>query len=429
VNPFTIAPQARASRLLPERAEPDSFDAHIARFGPRPSPESATLIDALKASGLRGRGGAEFPTWIKWRAVRESSLREGGAVVIANAAECEPASLKDQTLLALRPHLVLDGLELALEAVGASRAVIYICRGRGTLRQTIEAALSERRTTRDTTVPIEIVTGPNRYVAGEETAVVARVTGRAAKPSAVPPRPFQSGVSGNPTLVQNVETLAHAAQVARFGPEWFGSVGTRASPGTALLTVTGAVGAPGVLEAGFDETVGAVVERAGGALGEPAALLVGGYFGRWVAAEHVWSVPLDSRLLRIAGAALGTGVIAVLPRGACGTAECDRVLTFLAGESARQCGPCQHGLPAMADLMHSVATGRSRPLPLEQLARWASDVRGRGACRHPDGASLFLASAIDVFGADMRQHVRAGPCRGSEHPPLLPIPETERSWL
>jgi NADH:ubiquinone oxidoreductase subunit F (NADH-binding) len=422
-----VAAETSISRLLPDRLVPEDLDAHLSRFGARPAIEGATLVQALDESGLRGRGGAAFPTGTKWRAVM-ARVPGVQSVVIANAAESEPASIKDRTLLTVRPHLVLDGLEHAAETIGARRAVVYMSRAHADVQRTLSAAIAERRRHADSGVFIEIVSGPNRYVAGEETAVTARVSGRLAKPRVVPPRPFQRGVDGLPTLVQNVETLAHAALIARHGAAWFRSAGTSRTPGTTLLTVTGAVGTGGVVEADASATIAEIVSRCGGVTGEPAAVLVGGYFGRWVAADAVWNRSIDVDSLRAAGATLGAGVLAMLPVSACGVTETDRVLTYLAGQTAGQCGPCHVGLPALAETFHKVAIGRARPPALDLLARWATDVLGRGACRHPDGAVLLLASALQVFAADLRHHVRSGVCRFSGQAPMLPVPETEAGW-
>ncbi len=420
--------EGTANRLLPARPVPEDLDAHLAGFGPRTTVEPAAMIDALDRSGLRGRGGADFPTGVKWRAVGEQARRGGDTVVVANAAECEPASFKDRFLLTYRPHLVLDGLEHAAEAVGARRAVIYTTRSHGDLEAALRVAIRERRRRDDSDRFVEVLVGPNRYVAGEETALISRVSGHLAKPKVVPPRPFQSGVDRLPTLVQNVETLAHAALIARFGATWFRSVGTERSPGTALLTVSGAVRTPGVLEATCDTTIAAIVDRAGGVDEPPAAILLGGYFGRWVAADRIWNRTIDADSLRAAGVSLGTGVLVVAPANTCGITETDRVLTFLASQSAGQCGPCHVGLPAIAETFHRVAIGRARPAALELLTRWSNDVRGRGACRHPDGAVLFLSSAMEVFAADLRHHLKQGACRFSDRPPLLPIPAIEAGW-
>jgi NADH:ubiquinone oxidoreductase subunit F (NADH-binding) len=420
-----VSLHATSERLLPASPAPEDLAEHRRHFGPLAARREEPLITAVGRSGLRGRGGAAFPTSVKWQAVIEHRHGTSQAVVVANGCESEPASLKDRTLLSLRPHLVLDGLELTARSVGAGRSVMYLSRAHAALVHTVRRAVAERGV--EGTMPIEVVTGPARYVAGEETAIVARLNGRAAKPRAVPPRPYADGVWGGPTLIHNVETLAHIALIARNGPEWFRGAGTTASPGTALVTVTGAVRRPGVIEVAFDETVGGIVERAGGATEAPQAVLLGGYFGRWVRADQVWPVQVDGPSLGRLGLSLGTGVIAVLPSSACGVVETDRVASFLAAQSSGQCGPCRFGLAAIADTLHALTVGRGRQQDLERLSRWARDVRGRGACRHPDGASLFVSSAMDVFATDLQQHLRNRPCRGVRTA-FLPTPESDRGW-
>ncbi len=422
MTPATLTP-----RVLPSDGRREDLTAHEAVFGSRPTLDADSVVAALDASGLRGRGGAAFPTGTKWRAVRANALRNG-AVVVANAAESEPASWKDRTLIGLRPHLVLDGLEYAAQTVGARRAIVYTSRARGALRDALAHATAERRRHGGSDLFIEILSGPNRYVAGEETALMARVSGRLAKPHVVPPRPFQSGIDGLPTLVQNVETLAHAALIARLGPDWFRGAGTARAPGTMLLTVSGAVHAAGVIEADSRMTVADVIDAVGGAVEDPAAILIGGYFGRWLHAGSVMTMQIDPDSLRGTGASIGAGVVAVLPSTTCGVMETDRVLTYLAAQTAGQCGPCHVGLPAIARLFHDVAIGAARPSALEILERWSGEVPGRGACRHPDGAMFLLSSALRVFAADLRHHLRHGACRFSARPPLLPVPALERGW-
>ena len=412
-------------RLLPATPSPESYRAHLAAFGPRPDP-GPELIAELDRSGLTGRGGAGFPAAVKWRAVAARVVAGGRpAVVVGDAVETEPASVKDRTLLALRPHLVFDGLQLAAEAVGATRTILYVSRANDALLRALQSALRERPS-RD--LPVDLREAPPRYVAGEETAVVNRLNGRAARPNEVPPRPYDSGVDGMPTLLNNVETLAHAALIARRGAAWFREAGTADSPGTALVTVCGAVRTPGVREAAFDQTLGEVVAEAGGTVAEPGAVLLGGYFGRWVQADRVWPLALERRSLRRVHASLGAGVIAVLPQSACGVAETDRIITFLARESAGQCGPCHVGLPAMSELLHAVAIGRAGPRSVETLGRWATEIRGRGACRHPDGATLLMSSALEVFADDLKRHVRDGACRGARRAPMLPTPLLPGGW-
>jgi NADH:ubiquinone oxidoreductase subunit F (NADH-binding) len=363
------------------RSGAESLADHERRLGPLP-PAGPGLIEAIEHSGLLGRGGASFPVGTKWRSV---AGRSGGtAVVLANGAEGEPLSRKDQFLMWARPHLVLDGARLAAGAVGAGRVVLYVGEEHRSAAASMARALAERPAAQRR--GLSMVAAPARYVAGEESAAVHFVNDGLAVPTATPPRPYERGVGGRPTLVQNVESLAHAALVARGG-----------GAGTVLLTVAGAVQRPGVVEVPAGTTVGEAVARAGGASAAPRAVLLGGYFGSWMEVGEAWRLPLDPAALRAAGASLGCGVLSVLPAFASPVEETARIVRTLAAESAAQCGPCFFGLRALADACGRLAARRSEPDDLERLGRWSAEVRGRGACRHPDGAAGFLQSALRVF--------------------------------
>jgi NADH:ubiquinone oxidoreductase subunit F (NADH-binding) len=210
----------------------------------------------------------------------------------------------------------------------------------------------------------------------------------------MPPYPFERGVDGKPTLVQNVETLAHVALIARYGEP----------SGTSLVTIAGGVARPGVLEVGSTTTIADAVSLAGGASDQARAVLVGGYFGRWVEARDAWPLRLDQGSLRSHGLALGCGVIGVLPAGRCPVCETAGIMRYLAGESSAQCGPCFFGLRALADACTRIADHGTNRDDLQRLGRWTEDVRGRGACRHPDGAVIFLQSALQTFGREFAGH-------------------------
>jgi NADH:ubiquinone oxidoreductase subunit F (NADH-binding) len=364
-------------------------------------------MDALDASNLRGRGGAAFPTGRKWRSVAAGA---GSPVVVVNLAEGEPASFKDRTLGALRPHLILDGAALAVESIAASRAVVYVGRAHVAARDALRFAARERRRANRDECRFDIVDAPDRYVAGETSALVNRLNGGPAKPTITPPRPHQVGVLGRPTLIQNAETLAHVALIARYGPAWFRQVGTQESPGTALVTVLGAVGRPGVIEVDRGATVGAVVEATGGLVRPAQAVLLGGYFGTWVPAIEAWNLRLDDQELANHGTSLGCGVVMVLPTTSCGVAETARILRYLAGESAGQCGPCVFGLDWIASAMERAALGRADASERDRLVRWAGQVAHRGACHHPDGAVRLLNSALRAFERDVTLHLARQPC-------------------
>lgn len=376
----------------PPAAGAESFRDHTQRLGHRPRGDRA-LIDTLDRSGLVGRGGASFPVGVKWRSVQSRS--RGAAVVIANGAEGEPLSRKDRTLMALRPHLVIDGALLAADAVGASRTLLYIGEAHGAAAAAISRALAERPGAE--LARLTLLGAPPSYVAGEETAAVNFVNSGVAAPLATPPRPFERGVDGRPTLVQNVESLAHAALIARYGDAWFQSLGRHNAAGTILLTVSGAVAKPGVIEVASGCSVDEVLALAGGVSGKARAVLLGGYFGGWIRADQAGSMVLDPSGLRAAGGSLGCGVVSVLDETADPLDVSARILQHLANESAAQCGPCFFGLRSLSAATTRIASRQADNGDLPQLHRWTAMVRGRGACRHPDGAVAFLQSALNVF--------------------------------
>jgi NADH:ubiquinone oxidoreductase subunit F (NADH-binding) len=358
------------------------------------------LIELVERSGLRGRGGAGFPTGRKLAAVASQG---GRPVVVVNAAEGEPASSKDRMLVRYVPHIILDGAVLAAEAVGARRAIVALGGSELELRALAAAIDARARRRVDRRVELVLVAVPRRFVAGEETALVRFLNGGPAKPTFTPPRPFERGVGGAPTLVQNAETLAHLALIARFGVEWFRELGTPDEPGSALVSLSGAVTRPGVYEIGLGTPLADLIRRAGGESEPMRAFLVGGYFGGWLDSSQV-DVPLSDAALMPLGARLGARAIVALPKEACGLVETARVARYLAAESAGQCGPCVNGLDAIAVGLVRLATGKGDSR--DDLHRWVAAVRGRGACRHPDGAVAFVASALTCFAEEVSLHLR-----------------------
>ena len=392
--------------LLSNRGDaPAGYREHAHAFGSVPG-FGADFIDVLDRSGLRGRGGGAFRTATKWAAVAAARTRK--PVVLVNGAEGEPASAKDRVLMRARPHLVVDGALIAARTVGARDIVFYVGGAHSDALAAITAAIAERPESERTLMTL--VAAPPGYVAGEETAAVHFINDGVALPLSVPPRPYERGVNGRPTLVNNVETLAHVALIARFGDAWFRGGGTAGAPGTLLLTLGGAVQRPGVVEVRNGVTVADAVRAAGGPHSDSDAVLVGGYFGTWHAGAEAWATRLDAASLRDAGHTLGCGVVHALPADTCGVETTRRVLAYLAGESAQQCGPCVFGLRAIAGALANVAESSGGPHDLEHLHRWAALVRGRGACRHPDGAAQFVRSALSVFADDFDAHAHGHRC-------------------
>lgn len=369
---------------------PDSLPAHRLRFGGRPNCTGANgraLVGLLDDVELTGRGGGHFPVARKWSEVLKARRSGRAPVVVANAAEGEPLSRKDAAILELRPHLVLDGLVAAAEALGAERAVLWLHEDAHRARGTITRALTERAELGEPA--IEVAFAPARYLSGESSAVVNALSGRQALPSLVRVPAARSGVDGRPTLVQNVETLARVALLAR---GW--------TSDAVLVTVAGKRHSV-VAEYPAATSVAAAVCHTIGADPLPYAVLAGGYGGRWL----TWR---EARNTAIGGA--GAGVLVPLVPGQCGLARTAEIVQYLADSGARQCGPCAFGLPATARSVRELADASARKRELGTLQRYLGEIAGRGACHHPDGAVSLVRSALRVFAHDVEAHL-GGHCR------------------
>jgi NADH:ubiquinone oxidoreductase subunit F (NADH-binding) len=409
-------------RLLPA-ATVSGLGAHDRTYGPVRL-RGETLITEVEQSGLTGRGGAAFPAGRKLRSVMARARR--GTVLVANGMESEPASAKDASLLARVPHLVLDGIALAAAAVSADQA--YLCVHRAAQAEALAAAAAER-SGRDP-VPVTVTVVPGRYVASEASALVHHLNGGPAVPLFTPPRPSERGVAGRPTLVSNVETLANVALISRYGARWFRSLGAPATPGSALVTLSGAVPRPGVWEIALGTPLRDVLALSGAGADGIQAVLTGGYYGTWLAGPAALDAPASAAGLSSAGGSFGAGIMLVLPPGGCGLAETARVARYLAGQSAGQCGPCMYGLPEIATALELVAfggtSGRLGARALRDLHQLPGLVAGRGACHLPDGVARLAASALRVFSGDVRRHER-GPCAGARGRPVFPVPASEHA--
>lgn len=403
-------------RLLATAADP-GFDAHFRQWGQMPG-GGPLLIGEIEKAGLRGRGGASFPTGRKFASVAAGVH----PIVVANGTEAEPLSHKDKTLIVSAPHLVLDGVSIAAETIGADTAIVCVSRGASQCGRVLRRALGERANAGADTVSIRVEEVPQRYVAGEESALVHWLNGGAAKPTFVPPRPYECGISGRPTLVNNVETLADVALIARFGAAWFRSLGTAEDPGSALITILGDVEHPGVYELDLGSPVETALRSAG--IGPSAhAVLSGAYAGTWLSLSHAKSLTLDRASFSGAAASLGCGSLFVHGSQYCGLATTARIATWMAAQSAGQCGPCLHGLPAVAGALEALAAGDARGRWEAQLRRWLDVIPGRGACHHPDGTVRMIRSALAVFSDDIDVHRRQKSCGLPPAPVALPASE------
>ena len=396
---------------------PLHLSEHEAVHGPLPGVGAGELIREVELSGLRGRGGADFPTARKLQAVAGGARRRGRLrTVVVNGSETEPASHKDELLLSRLPHLVLDGAVLAARAVGATEVIVRVSEHATLQLAAVQAALGERR---DGGVRLSVSSGGAGYVSGEESAVIHALSGGPPLPKFVPPRPFERGLHGAPTLIQNPETLAQVALVARFGHRWYRELGSPEDPGSALVTIQGAVQHPGVYELAFGTSMNDLVSAAGGATEPLRALLVGGYFGTWIDAAAIGTIHLARADLRGLGATLGSGVLFALGESSCGLHESARVIDYLAEESAGQCGPCVYGLDAIAQTFSELVAGEF-PIRagIDRLRFLFEEVRGRGACHHPGGVIRFAESALRVFARELGDHAGVG-CRA--RPAGLPL--------
>lgn len=410
-----------------------TLDDHLAVHGPLPSlggggrrpgrraQGDSVLIDELERAGLRGRGGASFPTASKMRAVAGA---RGRPIVVVNATEGEPASMKDRLLLQSLPHLVLDGAVLAAQALRATQAIVCVCETNADL-PSVERAIAERRALGEG-VELRFSVVPNGYVTGQESALVNHLSGGPALPRFTPPMPFERGVDGRPTLVSNAETLAHVAMIARQGAQWYRGLGTETHPGSTLVTLSGPLAHPGVYEIEHGASLSTLIDAAGGLTAPVRAVLVGGYAGIWIDAQAMHGVALCDEHLAPFGASLGAGVIALLSAEACPVAETARLMRWLADQSAGQCGPCVNGLHAIAATFANVARGSADRGAAQNLARLISLTRGRGACRHPDGAVRLIEGALQVFGQELAEHARHGHCSACRAPAELPLPDWRR---
>ena len=386
------------SRLLAGVAERESLESYQRAGGYQPIEDPERLLEAVRQAGLRGRGGAAFPTWRKLQTVRSGN---DVPVVVANGEEGEPASVKDRWLLRHRPHLVLDGLRLAAHMVGTVDVHVYVSDEAGA--RSVERAIAELAHSDAWNCTVRLTQVDPAYVAGEETAAVRAINGGPALPSDKPPRPFEEGVDGRPTLISNVETLANLALIQRLGASEYRTLGTTGTPGTFLLTLTG-VSMAGLYEVPFGVTLREVLATVGHDEADVVGFLMGGYFSG-VAGRHVLDVPLDYDALIGIGSGLGCGAIAVIGKDVCPVAVSAGVMAYFARENAGQCGSCFNGTAAMSAVLTALHDHRADDTDVKRLRDWSVFLRGRGACGTLDGATNIAASLFREFPELVETHL------------------------
>lgn len=398
------------------------IDRHLAVHGRLRTPVMDDLVRMAERVDLRGRGGAGFPFARKLAAVaarvrypgadaaavpgeRADGRRSGAdAVVVVNAAEGEPGSAKDEVLLNRAPHLVLDGAQIAASALGTRRIVLAVESEEAA--RSVRAAIAERR------MAARVVRLAERFISGESGAVVRAINGEPPVPPGVKVRAAEAGVGGRPTLLSNTETFAQLAVLVSLGPDLYASAGTDAEPGTTLLTV----GGTRVVEAPLGTPLRAVLQHCD--VPAAPAVLVGGYHGTWLDPAAAARAVLSRAGMRPVGGTVGAGIVLPLTPGTCPLGEVTRIASYLAAQSAGQCGPCRLGLPDVVRALNSLADGSGT---VEDVRRAAGIGRGRGACTHPDGTARFVLSAVEAFAGDVEVHGRGGTC-GLATYGVLPLP-------
>ena len=372
--------------------------AHRRRVGDAPGPTADGLVALAKAVDLRGRGGAGFPAAIKLAAAHHRK-----AVVVVNAAEGEPASRKDAALMALAPHVVLDGAVAVAHALKTREVHIVVPSELPSLGFAVEEALAERVDAGER-VTWRLHDAAPRFVAGQASAVLELLAGRENLPVTSWTPAAVRGHRRRPTLLSNAETFAHLGHLARVGANGYRAHGTEAEPGTTLLTLRGDGWDPVVCEVAYGTPLRQILTPV--EMGEP--LLLGGYHGTWLKPAQMRDLAVSRQDIAAAGATLGAGVMLPLSAGWCPLVRTEALVEYLAGQSAKRCGPCMNGLPALAEALRDLVHRGGPVAPVEALC---AAVTGRGACAHPDGTARLVSSMLTRFPEEVDLH-SLGECRG-----------------
>ena len=392
------------------------LEAHRDIFGPLPRLSAEELISMTEQVDLRGQGGAAFPFARKLSAVvKNAEDNDCAPVVVVNATEGEPGSAKDKMLMIRSPYLILSGAALVAEAIGAEEIVVGVA-GNELANRSMEAAIAAEPGLRKIA---RVVQMPDRFISGESGALVRGINGKRPVPPGRKVLASDFGVADLPTLLSNASTFAQLAVLALLGPERFAAVGMPEEPGTVLLSVGGSAANPAVVEVPTGVPLAAVLDICQAPAGD--GVLVGGYHGMWLPAGTAYVVPVSREGLAAVGGTLGSGIVLPLGDGTCPLGEVSRIASYLAGESAGQCGPCKLGLPSIARALAALIDGSGGIEALDVARRSAAGVAGRGACSHPDGVTRFVLSALDVFTEDLAAHVFHSSC-GRPVRGVLPLP-------
>ncbi len=385
----------------------------------------ADCLEILKASGLRGRGGAGFPTGLKWSFVpMDGATAEAGPkYLICNADEMEPGTFKDRLLLECDPHQLVEGMVLAAYTIQADVAYIFIraeyLLAARLLREAIAAArergyLGANILGSDYSLEMHVHASAGRYICGEETALISSLEGKRANPRAKPPFPQVSGLWGRPTIVNNVETLCNVHHILGNGAEWFQSLGLTEDAGTKLYGVSGRARNPGCWELPMGTPVHEILEERAGGMEDGYKLrgfLPGGGSTDFLTTDHL-DLAMDYDTIAGAGSRLGTGTMILLDNKTCPVGFVKNLMEFFARESCGFCTPCRDGLPWSAQVLDDIEEGRGRPEDLDTLAMQVDFIGaiGNTHCALAPGAMEPLQSALKYFREDFQRHIDGAAC-------------------
>lgn len=381
------------------------------------SPEE--LIKIVSDAGLRGRGGAGFPTGKKWQFTREAP--EQPRYLVVNGGEDEPGSKKDRVLLENLPHFVLEGAILGAYAIGATKIYLYINAQYDAATQSINDAIAEAKGAgylgknilgSGFDLDIEVTAAPHNYVAGEDTAVIEVIEGKKAWPRQKPPFPVTVGLFGKPTLVNNVETLANVAPIALRGADWYRKFGTTESSGTMIFSLNDDVNRPGVYELPFGTPLRYLIEECGGGMKNGKkikAIMPAAPSSAFLPAGKI-DTPLDPNSMRDAGSALGCGVVRLIPEGTCIVEEVLKISEFFTAESCGQCPACRMETSTLTMMLKKVQAGQGGQPILEQFGKILAFNKGKGFCSLIGMPGPPIESALKLFPADFEAHLTTGKC-------------------
>ena len=382
------------------------------------SPEQ--VVQELKTSGLRGRGGAGFPTGVKWDKVLNHRVKE--RYFVCNAGEHEPGTFKDRHLLKTIPHQLIEGCLIASWTAQAKASFIYVNHEYHEERENLKKALAQARERgflgksifgSGIDIDLQVFEGHGSYVAGEETAMLESMQGRPAMPRQKPPfYPTDYGLYGKPTLVNNVETLCNIPRILYKGAAWFTQVGTEKCPGTMMFSLSGAVNRPGVYEMPMGVTIRELIEKCGG--GVPGgrqikAVFPGGPAFYMVTADQL-DLPMDFDSLKKAGTGLGSAGVIVVDDATCMVRQTLKFSNFFKGESCGQCPPCRMGTINLATLMTKIEAGDGTQKDLDSLLQLCGFVKGTGYCTLVTGAAVLVQSSVKLFRHEFEEHIRLQRC-------------------